>query len=332
MSETPEDRKNRSLVLVHPSRKTGMQKHHAVQRSIKLHQLSRVLFAKLAHFLRRVLSVLIAGFMIIIHKFRRKADQHYATAQAVEEPHTESGREEQELERATQLEDKFISMASHELKTPMTTISGNTQLILRRLSRLPELSSELTVMRNALERINAQTWRLNALVDQLLDLNNLRAGQIDLQVKACNLVDLCREVVEDQLFLTGRIIELNVPQLPVIVQADYDRISQVLVNLITNAIKYCPEEAQLKVCLDQNDGVALIQVSDTGPGIPEDQHAHIFEPFYRSPDVQFTPRSGLGLGLAICKEVVERHHGRIWCVSQVGKGSTFFVELPLRQG
>lgn len=327
MRDTPNCRQNRSLVLAHPQQKAAMHKHHAM-RTKEHRSLLGLSFARLIQFLQSVLSIVIAGF-IVIFKGKRKTAQRRATEQTVRELNSELEQKKQELEQATQLEDSFISMASHELKTPMTTISGHAQLLLSRLSKQAELSSELAAIRTALERIHRQTHRLNALVDQLLDLNNLRAGKIALRIRACNLVDVCCEVVEEQQFLANRIIELHVPKTPVLLQADYERLIQVLVNLVSNALKYSPEQAQVKVHLEQDDGQALIWVSDTGPGIPEEQQAHLFEPFYRGPEVQYTPKSGLGLGLAICKEVIERHGGRIWCESQFGKGSTFFVELPL---
>jgi signal transduction histidine kinase len=220
-------------------------------------------------------------------------------------------------------------MASHELKTPMTTILGQVQLMLRRLSKMPELSYELATMRNALESINAQTRRLNALVDDLLDVYNVHTGKVQLRLEACNLVDICREVVEEQRLLTGRTIELEAPLTPVILQADNDRLEQVVINLVSNALKYSPESSPVKVLVEQRRDIGSIEVYDSGPGIPKNEQSHIFEPFYRGSDVQTTVKSGLGLGLTICKDIVERHSGRIWCRSRVGKGSIFIVELPL---
>ena len=329
MREMPDDGPEQSLMPVHPPQKVDMCLH-AVQLSKEHRPRSRALFARLLVYMRKVLSVVLTGFIFLL-KAGMKAYQHNVPEQSVQELNLELKQKNQELEEATQVEDKFISMASHELKTPMTAITGHTQLMLRRLSRLPEISSELNFIRAALERINGQTHRLNALVDELLDLNNLRTGKLDLKIRAFNLIGLCREVVEDQQLLTGRTIGLDMAQVPIILQADYERLSQVLVNLLNNALKYSPEGAPVKVTVERSDYDALMQVSDIGPGIPKDQQARIFEAFYRSPDVQFSSKSGLGLGLTICKEIVERHHGRIWCDSTEGEGSAFFVEVPLRQ-
>ena len=245
------------------------------------------------------------------------------------EPETRSSVGETEQEK--QLKEHFLVMASHELKTPLTTILGQAQLLLRRLSKMPELSSELVAMRSALERIDGQVHRLNALVDDVLDLYNVRAGKTPLHLSSCNLVDMCREVVEEQRFLTSRTIELEVPPTPVMLQADNDRLSQVVVNLVNNAIRYSPEDSPVKVLVEWPRDTGIIEVHDFGIGIPQDQRTHIFEPFYRGPHMQSSSKSGLGLGLTICKDIVERHHGRIWCRSRVGKGSIFIVELPLNK-
>ena len=255
---------------------------------------------------------------------QRKVDQTRAIAF---EPETQFHADKSEQER--QLKEHFLVMASHELKTPMTTILGQVQLMLRRLSNMPELSYDLVSMRTALERVNGQTRRLNALVDDLLDLYNVRAGKVQLRLEACNLVDACREVVEEQRLLTGRTIELEAPLSSIMLQADTDRLDQVVINLVSNAIKYSPEGSPIKVLVDQRRDIGIIEVYDRGPGIPGSEQARIFEPFYRGSDVQTTVKSGLGLGLTICKDIVERHSGRIWCRSRPGKGSIFIVELPL---
>lgn len=306
----------RSLVLVH-SQQNKVQNLQASRQHRPLSEyLLSVSVGWLVLLARKILAFLISGFIIIILGQRKAAPPHTVQQKALE------------LDQATELEDQFISLASHELKTPMTTISGNAQLMLRRLSRIQELSSEMAVLRTALERIEGQTRRLNAIVDDLLDLNAIRAGKVELRMRPCNLGEVCREVIEDQRLLTNRTIKLSIPQSAAMVHADTDRLNQVIVNLVMNALKYSPEESAVQVSVSQHGNRALISVSDAGSGIPGDQQALIFEPFYRSPEFCVSAKSGLGLGLAICKEVVERHGGHIWCESDVGQGSTFFVELP----
>jgi signal transduction histidine kinase len=234
------------------------------------------------------------------------------------------------LEDASQMKDRFLSIASHELKTPITTIRGQAQLALRRLSKLKSLPDDTEGVQSSLERINDQTSRLTSLIDELLDVSSIRNGKAELRKRRTDLRDICREVVEDQRLLTDRSILLDMPSEPVKLSIDADRISQVLVNLVSNAVKYSPEESAVEVCVQQESEGVLIQVRDHGKGIPVDQQAQIFEIFYRTPDAEASTKQGLGLGLAISREIVERHEGQIWCESQPGKGSSFFVKLPLR--
>src|SRR5947209_3496854 len=230
-----------------------------------------------------------------------------------------------------QIKDHFLVMASHELKTPMTTILGQAQLMLRRLEKMPELSTDLLIVRAGLESINDQTHRLNTMVDDLLDLYSIRAGKLQLHLVPSDLVNMCRDVVTELSLLTGRTIELVTPLEAITLQADSDRLHQVIVNLVGNAIKYSSADTPVKILVDQRHDLGIIEVTDNGIGIPEDQQTRIFEPFYRSPDVQTTSTSGMGLGLSICKDIIERHGGRISCRSRVGKGSTFIIELPLHK-
>jgi signal transduction histidine kinase len=240
----------------------------------------------------------------------------------------------QKLEDADQMKDRFLSIASHELKTPITTIRGQAQLAQRRLSKQKpfpdELTPDLEGVQLSLTRINDQTVRLTSLIDELLDISSIRNGKVELRKRKCDLRDICKEVVDDQRLLTGRTIQLEMPPDPVNLSIDRDRMSQVLVNLVSNAVKYSPENKPIEVCVHQDQEGTRIQVKDHGKGIRKDQQKHIFETFYRTPDAQASSKQGLGLGLAISKEIIERHAGEIWCESQPGEGSTFFVALPRR--
>lgn len=276
-----------------------------------------------------VLSFIFAHILYIKNKKQQEVGPTYVTV--IEQSERPVKLEENVMEEG-RLKDNFLSMASHELKTPMTTILGQAQLMKRRLSKMPELSADLTFMRGSLESIDGQTRRLNALVNDLLDLYNIRAGKIELRLEPCDLVVLCYEVVREQRLLTGRIIQLDVPSSPVIMQADEDRLSQVIVNLVSNALRYSPEDSSVQIFVDKLREVSIIEVCDAGTGISQEEQTHIFEPFYRSPkNVCTSSKSGLGLGLAISKDIVERHDGRIWCRSRVGQGSTFIVEMPLKK-
>lgn len=254
-----------------------------------------------------------------------------ATEQELQERAEELEEINEKLKETNSLKDRFLSIASHELKTPITTIRGQAQLALRRLTKQSESSQDLDGMRAALEKINEQTGRLTSLVDELLVMSSIRAGKVQLKKRECDLVDLCRGVIEDQQLLTGRQILLEQPATPVKVIIDSDRITQVIVNLVSNALKYSSEGSPVEVAVSRIDQrMVQVQVRDHGKGIAKEEQAHIFDTFYRTSDAQSSTKFGLGLGLSISKDIVERHNGRIWCESEPDKGSIFFVELPTR--
>lgn len=258
--------------------------------------------------------------------FARQESEVYADE--LEWVNQELEQANQELEQADKLKDHFLSMASHELKTPITGIRGQAQLGLLRLTKQAELSSELAPFRTILERIDQQTHRLNSLVDDLLDLSILNSGKMKLRSTRCDVGEMCREVITEQQSFSGRMIKLEVPSSPVVPQADCERLSQVVTNLVANAIKYSPDNSAVQVRVSQSNNKAMIQVHNEGSTIPQEQQANIFEPFYRTPDARSSSKKGWGLGLAISKQIVERHGGRIWVKSSEGKGTTFGIELP----
>ena len=233
-----------------------------------------------------------------------------------------------QLEAVNQLKDYFFSRASHELKTPITTIRGQTQLALRRIARSQQAVPEQLSLPIYLEKIESQTRRLQALIEDLLDMSSLHSGKVPLRLELCNLGSLCSEVAEDQYALSGRSIELEFPAEPVMLQADCQRISQVISNLVNNAVKYSPENTFVLVRIIYEFSHIILTFHNDGPAIPQEQQTHIFEPFYRAPEADFSSIQGWGLGLSISKEIVERHEGQIWVESSEGKGTTFFVQLP----
>src|SRR6185312_12144647 len=122
--------------------------------------------------------------------------------------------------------------------------------------------------------------------------------------------------------------DIQLPPTPVMLNADCERLGQVIINLLTNAMKYSPEVSPIRIAISQSDRAVTIQVHNEGQAIPTQQHEHLFEPFYRTPEAHASPEEGSGLGLAISKEIVERHQGRIWVESSDQEGTTFFVQLP----
>jgi Signal transduction histidine kinase len=279
--------------------------------------------------LLQLIPFVISGLIIaLITSQREHARLQALAAEQESQLYAESLEEtNQRLEDANQTKDRFLSIASHELKTPITTIRGQAQLMLRRISK--GSSGGLDGISTTLERINEQTGRLTMLIDELLDVSSIRTGKAHLNLRSSDIRALCREVVEDQRLLSDRTITLTLPDAPLVMHVDVDRFSQVLTNLVSNAIKYSPASRPIEVALRQDDEHVLICVRDYGRGISKDQQERIFETFYRTPDAQSSAKRGLGLGLAITKDIVERHNGRIWVDSEKGKGSVFRVELPL---
>ncbi len=279
----------------------------------------------------QLVPFIIAGCTIaLITAQRERARLHALDAEQELYAHAEELEiANRKLEEANQTKDQFLSIASHELKTPVTSIRGHAQLTMRRLAKQKELSPEMEEISTTLKKINDQTTRLTSLIDDLMDVSSIRSGKLELRKQKCDLKDLCREVVEDQRLLSGRAITLTVPEKAVKMQVDCDRLAQVFVNLISNAIKYSPDESPVEIVLREQGAMAQVQIKDCGKGISKDQQEHIFETFYRTPDAQTSSKRGLGLGLAISKEIVERHNGHIWCESEPGQGSTFFVDLPV---
>jgi signal transduction histidine kinase len=262
-----------------------------------------------------VLAQLVIALLTIQGESRRRH-----LLQAKKEVETEA----QELERANRFKSLFISIASHELKTPITAIKAQAQLALRRAAKLQQTAPERLPWSTYMEKIEAETHRLQTLVNDLLDLGSIDSGKMPLQFAECDLGKLCQDVVEEQETLSGRRIDLEIPPNPILLQADHGRLTQVIINLVTNAIKYSPQNMPIQVTAKENHTHAIAQVHNNGSVIPQEQQERIFEPFYRLPSNE----EGSGLGLAISKEIVERHGGHIWVESSEEKGTTFFVELP----
>jgi signal transduction histidine kinase len=234
----------------------------------------------------------------------------------------------QRLEQEAQLKDRFLSMTSHELKTPVTSILMQSQLLQRRLKRQPTMTETASVLQ-ALEKIDERTRFLTSMIDELLDLSRMQSHKITLERQPHDMNVLCQGVVEDQRLATGRSILFQRSTTPATISGDDRRLVQVVSNLVNNAIKYSPASSPIEVSVHRNVEHVIVQVRDYGQGIEQDQLNHIFDPFYRTPEAQFSTVGGLGLGLAITKQIVDLHEGRIWCVSEKSCGCTFFVELPV---
>ena len=233
-----------------------------------------------------------------------------------------------QLERTNRLKDYFFTRAAHELRTPLTIILGEVQLALRRLDKAEKTTTDMTVWRTHFEMIEVRVHGLQSLVEDLIELYNLRAEETQLKLTTCDIRDLCNEIIEEQRLLTGRQIELQLPPEPIIIQADCERFRQVIVNMVDNAVKYAPENTTVQVHGHTEPARAIIEIHNDDSELSQEQQERIFEPFYRTPSAEASFKEGWGLGLTISKECVERHGGRIWVESSEQRGVTFFVELP----
>jgi len=226
-------------------------------------------------------------------------------------------------EEAARLKEDFISAAAHDLKTPLTTLVAQAQFLERRAETQPLAPADLPGLR----RIVKEARRLSALVLELLDASRLEQGKLVGEREPVDLVELARDVARRDSY-QGRRISVTADA-PVIGTYDPRRIGQVVENLVENAVKYSPDGSEVRVDVAQRNGEAFIDVTDEGIGIPAGDLPQVFERFHRASNVDDRRFSGMGLGLFLCKGIVEQHGGRIWVESREGTGSTFHVVLPL---
>lgn len=220
--------------------------------------------------------------------------------------------------------DEFISMASHELKTPVTSLKGFTHVLQRRLARQGDEQAL-----QYLSRMDAQLTRLTKLINDLLDISKMESGKLSLQEETFDLDELVQETLENVQAATTTHQLLIEGKTEATIWGDKDRIAQVYINLLTNAIKYSPGADKVIVRLCQKEEQAIVSIQDFGLGIAETYHQKIFERLYQVTDPEEKTYPGLGIGLYISNDIVERHHGRLWLESSKGQGSTFYVALPL---
>jgi two-component system phosphate regulon sensor histidine kinase PhoR len=238
-----------------------------------------------------------------------------------------------ELERH---KDEFISVASHELRGPLTVIRGQAQLLLRQLRRQEkqgELPPDMLHIMESVESIESQTARLNDLVSDLLDVSRIQSGKLTLQRGPVELMALVSKVVQHwkPASASHTLILEAVPTEEVVGRWDVKRVEQILNNLLGNAVKYSPEGGRVtvRVQVDRHNKQVLLEVQDEGMGIPPEASSHLFERFYRAGNVSNI--SGTGLGLYISRQLATAHGGDLWATSPgLEQGSTFSLRLPLQ--
>ncbi len=220
------------------------------------------------------------------------------------------------LERLFNVQRRFVADVSHELRTPLTTIQGNLDL-LKRFGNDPV----------SVEAMDSEIKRMTRLVGDLLLLAQADSGRLPLKETVVELGTLALEVYR-QAQVLAQDVDLHLGAVDAVhVKGDSDRLKQLLLNLVTNAIKYTPAGGQVTINVTQKDGYAFVKVSDTGIGIPKEDLDHIFDRFYRVDKARSRQMGGTGLGLSIAQWIAESHHAKLWAESELGKGSTFTLQL-----
>lgn len=221
-----------------------------------------------------------------------------------------------------EMKNEFVSMASHEMRTPMTSIKGSLELLLGGYAgELPPEATELLGI--SLTAVD----RLVRLINDLLDIAKIESGKMELQMARLDIGDCIRKSMRSLRALAeAHKVSIrceqqdNLPQ----VLGDRDRLEQVITNLLSNALKYTPPESQVSIVARARDNVVRVSVSDQGGGIPADQLEKVFDRFCQLAGA----KKGSGLGLTICRALIQQHGGRIWAESELGRGATFHFELP----
>jgi signal transduction histidine kinase len=233
---------------------------------------------------------------------------------------------------ADRIKSEFVATVSHELRTPMTSIKGYADLLL--LGAAGEITPE---QRRFLEIVKNNADRLSLLVNDLLDISRMEQGGVELDIRQINLDEVVRDVVDaikGRKASENRQIEFNI-DVPGNLQdmyADYDRITQIITNLVSNAYNYTPDGGTVTIRAIPEDGGVKIDIADTGIGIPKEDQGRVFERFVRGEDPMVMRTAGTGLGLAIVQHLVTMHRGKVWFESEEGIGTTFSVWLPTLVG
>jgi signal transduction histidine kinase len=278
-----------------------------------------------------VVGALISIFASGTEQARRRAVNDHAVIEA----------RELALRETNARTDEFLSIASHELRSPLTSLKAALQLGQRRLRRMTEqqqpisdLLSQVEVVQGLLTTAEHQVDRQDRLVGDLLDVSRIRANKLEFRLAACDLAAIVNDAVDEQrLSWPDRTITLDLPATPTSVEADAHRIGQVVTNFLTNALKYSPPDAPVTISLHMDGAMARVSVRDSGPGLTAQQQAQIWDRFHRVPGIrqQSGSGAGLGLGLHISRTIIAHHGGAVGIESIPKNGSTFWFTLPLAQ-
>jgi signal transduction histidine kinase len=261
------------------------------------------------------------GWLAITRDFteRKRAEEQ------LHELYNQEAALRQELEAEIKKRIDFSRALVHELKTPLTPIIASIDTLADGLTEEPWVSLARNIERSA--------ERLGERVDELLDIARSEAGVLGVELKRLNPLKLFRQVADEMNELASRQSQSLTTDFPLslpLIMADESRLRQVLQNLLNNAFKYTPEGTKIVLSAGVKNGFLVVEVHDTGPGMPEEMQDRIFDLYSRREDDR-QRLSGLGIGLALCKNIVELHGGRIWVDSEQGEGSTFSFSLPISE-
>jgi len=235
-------------------------------------------------------------------------------------------RENEELKRLDKKKSEFVNMVAHELRTPLTSISGFSELMMKKAETKPRES-----LIKFSRIIFQESDRLRRIINDLLDLSRIKSGKVEMEKVPNNLGSVI-EMALANIQLTAEqkriVLEKNIPNHIRVFSFDRDKMTQVMLNLLSNSIKYTLEGGKVSVVVEVLDDSVRCSVTDTGIGIPEADLGKIFEEFHRVNNELSKNVRGTGLGLTITKSIIEAHGGRIWVSSKEGEGSTFTFELP----
>ena len=293
-------------------------------------------------FLASVISVLAFNFLFTIPRFTLRAyDPSYpvtfgimflvalitgSLASRMKEYARESAQAAMQIEKE-QLRADLLRSISHDLRTPLTSISGNASNL---LSNENEFSQE-TRMQIYGDIYDDSMWLIK-LVENLLSVTRIEDGRMDLRMSA----ELMDEVIAEAMRHTdrnrdGRKIEVSSDEVFILGKMDARLIVQVVINLVDNAVKYTPEGAQIRIHTGKKDGMVVVSVSDTGPGIPDEQKSKVFDMFYTGTNRAADGRRSLGLGLGLCRSIIRAHGGEIWVSDNKPQGAVFTFTLPAEE-
>jgi PAS domain S-box-containing protein len=231
-----------------------------------------------------------------------------------------------EKKQEEQRKNDFIGMVSHELKTPLTSLTAIVQMAQRKL-----LQHEDQFLSDAMEKANQQARRMASMINGFLNVSRLEAGKILIEKQKFNLDQLLKEILEEtRLTVTSHVFSLEECN-NIIVHADPDRVASVVSNLISNAVKYSPKGRLIDIRCKVDGDKAIVSIKDEGMGIKPDDLAHIFDRYYRVEANHTRHISGFGIGLYLSAEIIKQHGGEIWAESELNEGTTFYFSLPVAE-